>query len=113
MLPSQPQRRNTQDANPKEILYIQDSISNRFQCGRRVVETMEKLRDGRLSANEIPPIRIFQWNGGWHSEDNRRLWAFKAAGLTSVPVKVIDSCAMDKRKFTTRDNGLSVKMRGH
>ncbi|CAJ1387953.1 unnamed protein product [Effrenium voratum] len=34
--------------NPMEIRYIQDSISNRFQCGRRVRDTMEKLRDGRL-----------------------------------------------------------------
>ncbi|CAE8584875.1 unnamed protein product [Polarella glacialis] len=58
--------------DPEEILYIQDSIANRFQCGRKVVDTMKGLRHGALNVfTDIPPIRVFEWRGQVHTEDNR------------------------------------------
>ena len=99
------------EMSPAQIHFIQDSIANRFQCGRSVRDTMEKLKSGILRASAIPTIRIFQWNGKWHTEDNRRLWCFKKAGLSSVPVKRIDVSQVDTRKFSTRNNGESVVMR--
>ena len=57
-------------------------------------------------------IRVFLWDGQWHSEDNRRLWAFKTAGLTSVPVQVVQKESVDPRKFTTENRGASIRMRG-
>ena len=96
--------------NPQDIRYVQDSISSRFMCGRRVVETMNQLLTG-LSVDLIPTIRVFPWNGHWHSEDNRRLWAFKKAGLKAVPVRYVDKSSVDSRKFTTRDGGLTIRMR--
>ncbi|CAJ1346800.1 unnamed protein product [Effrenium voratum] len=98
--------------NPMEIRYIQDSISNRFQCGRRVRDTMEKLRDGRLQVEDIPKIRAFQHNGRWYTEDNRRLWAFKEADVSSAPVQVVAKASVDQRKFTSLDDGASIRMRG-
>lgn len=88
------------EMNPCEIFYIQDSIGNRFQCGRSVRKTMQELQKG-LDVSEIR----------WHTEDNRRLWCFRAAGLSSVPVKRIERSRVDPRKFTTRNGGTSIVMR--
>ena len=99
------------EMNPAQIHFIQDSIARKFQCGRSVRDTMEKLTRGVLRASAIPTIRVFQWNGKWHTEDNRRLWCFKEAGLSSVPVERIDVSQVDTRKFSTRNNGESVVMR--
>ena len=99
------------ELNPQEIRYVQDSISSKFQCGRRVADTMNQLLSGLLSIHSIPTIRVFQWNGHWYSQDNRRLWAFKKAGLKSVPVRYVDKSSVDERKFTTRDAGQTIRMR--
>ena len=98
--------------NPADISYTQDSISSKFQCGKLVKRTMELLESKALDILIIPEIRVFLWNGQWHSEDNRRLWAFKTAGLTSVPVKVVQKESVDPRKFTTENGGASIRMRG-
>ena len=99
------------EMSPAQIHFIQDSIANRFQCGRSVRDTMQQLKSGILRASAIPTIRVFQWKGKWHTEDNRRLWCFKEAGLSSVPVKRICVSQVDTRKFSTTNNGLSVFMR--
>lgn len=100
--------------DPQTVSYIQDSISNRFQCGRKVLDTMEKLKNGRIKIfqSKIPPIKIFQWEGKWHSQDNRRLWAFKQAGLRAVPAKVIDIASVHRDKFTTLNRGCTIRVRG-
>lgn len=98
--------------NPQDIFYIQDSIASRFQCGRSVRDTMQRLMTGTLSPSQIPAIRVFKMKGKWHTEDNRRLWAFKEAGLTSVPVKETSESYVDSRKFTTMNGGVRVRMRG-
>merc|ERR1712007_337024 len=107
-----PQSAGTIEVDPQKINFIQDSISNRFQCGRSVRDTMEKLRDGRLLATVLPIIRVFERRGKMYSEDSRRLWAFKEAGLTSVPAKLTNKGAVDSRKFTSTNGGTRVKMRG-
>ena len=98
--------------DPADISYTQDSISSKFQCGRLVKRTMEMLASKALDILAIPEIRVFLWDGKWHSEDNRRLWAFKTAGLTSVPVQVVQKESVDPRKFTTENRGASIRMRG-
>lgn len=98
--------------DPADISYTQDSISSKFQCGRLVKRTMEMLASKALDILAIPEIRVFLWDGQWHSEDNRRLWAFKTAGLTSVPVQVVQKESVDPRKFTTENRGASIRMRG-
>lgn len=102
---------SSEEMNPAQIHFIQDSIARKFQCGRSVRDTMEKLKRGVLRASSIPTISVFQWKGKWHTEDNRRLWCFKEAGLSSVPVKHICVSQVDTRKFSTTNNGLSVFMR--
>jgi len=98
--------------DPSQIRYCQDSISNRFQCGRRIRETRDKLVHGIESVDDIPTIRVFPWNGEWYTEDNRRLWAFKGANLRSVPVKMIEFSRVRREKLTTTNNGRSIRVRG-
>eukprot|EP00434_Breviolum_minutum_P030543 symbB.v1.2.027012.t1/scaffold2631.1/size74421/7 len=98
--------------NPADIFYTQDSISSKFQCGKLVKRTMELLASRSLDILEIPLIRVFLWDGRWHSQDNRRLWAFKTAGLTSVPVQVVQKESVKSSKLTTENRGASIRMRG-
>mmetsp|Transcript_108452 Transcript_108452/g.339265 ORF Transcript_108452/g.339265 Transcript_108452/m.339265 type:complete len:302 (+) Transcript_108452:34-939(+) len=101
-----------EEMDPADIHYIQDSIANIFRCGRVVCDTMEKLRRKEISPNDISPIMVFEMRGRIHTSDNRRLWAFKNAGVTSVPVLRILQSNVDPDKFTTTNNGLSIRMRG-
>ena len=102
--------------NPANIRFSQDTISKYFSDRTTTVGTMvTKLKTKQLKVSEIPAIRIFpaKWIIDyrekfykvsdenveklkqeiknteyeiWFSIDNRRLYAFKEAGLTSVPV---------------------------
>jgi len=57
-------------------------------------------------------IHVCQWKGGrWYSVDNRHLEAFRQAGLREVPVKKISISRADKNKFTTKNEGQSIKVR--
>ena len=99
---------NQEMMNPQNIFFTQAQISLFFKIGRGVVSTLVELESGELLASAFPPIRVFMWNGRWHSADNRRLWCFKQAGLTAVPVTRINIKSVDRRKFTTTNNGESV-----
>ena len=96
---------------PKDIYYIQDSIANRFQCGRSLLDTTIELESGDVCPSDIPTIRIFRWRRKWHTADNRRLWCFRAAGLRRIPVRYIHRSEVDPDKFTTENGGESVVMR--
>eukprot|EP00812_Abedinium_dasypus_P008464 NODE_2223_length_973_cov_290.007625.p2 GENE.NODE_2223_length_973_cov_290.007625~~NODE_2223_length_973_cov_290.007625.p2 ORF type:complete len:151 (+),score=1.73 NODE_2223_length_973_cov_290.007625:3-455(+) len=99
--------------DPRKIRYIQDSIANIFRCRRMVRDTMEKLRRRDISPfDDIPPIRVFEWRGMIFTSDNRRLWAFKTARVAEVPVVRTMASQVDPDKFTTRNDGTSIRMRG-
>ena len=49
--------------------------------------TMPQKKRQKIIA--IEPIRVFWHNQGWWSLDNRRLFAFRQAGVVSIPVTVI------------------------
>merc|ERR1712032_158761 len=96
--------------DPSTICYCQDSISNRFQCGRRLPETRDKLVAKAITVHDIPTIRVFPWQGKWFTEDNRRLWTFKSAGLRSVPVKLTQFSDVRPQKLTTTNSGRSIRV---
>lgn len=94
------------------IHYCQDSIANRFQCGRRLQDTLDQLLSKTITAHGIPAVRIFQWEGRWHTEDNRRLWCYKKAGTVSIPVRIKPFSQVDPNKLSTETRGKSVRVRG-
>ncbi|UVM49024.1 hemagglutinin repeat-containing protein [Pseudomonas sp. B21-015] len=100
-------------ANPKDIRFTQDSIKNAFADGGDLYSTIDGLKSGRISPNDIPPIRVFEKDGLVYSLDNRRLLAASAAG---VPVKIIPATpaeiAKEGWKMTTPNNGSIICIRG-
>ncbi len=67
---------------------------------------------GRVSADDVPPIRVFERDGKLYSLDNRRLYAFQEAG---VPIRSVwataDEVTSEAWKFTTRNDGVFVRVR--
>eukprot|EP00929_Paragymnodinium_shiwhaense_P112199 TRINITY_DN80459_c0_g1_i1.p1 TRINITY_DN80459_c0_g1~~TRINITY_DN80459_c0_g1_i1.p1 ORF type:complete len:959 (+),score=145.98 TRINITY_DN80459_c0_g1_i1:61-2877(+) len=98
--------------DPAEIRFSQDSCRSTFRCGRSLHDTAQQLRNQEISADiNIPIIEVFKWKGEWFTGGNRRLWAYKNAGLKAVPVHIIDFNDVWKDRLTTRDNGATIKVR--
>jgi hypothetical protein len=100
-------------ADPSTIRFTQSSVSATFKDGQTVQETIDALRSGKLSPNDLPPIRVFEKDGLNYTLDNRRLFA---AGQAGVPVKTIpataEEVAKESWKFTTPNNGTIVCVKG-
>lgn len=99
--------------DPRSIRFSQDSIKGTFKDGRRIQEVIDDLMAGRLSAADLPPIRIFEREGKLFTLDNRRLYAFQAAGLLVHTVQAsAEDLAMESWKLTTRNEGTAIRIRG-
>ena len=69
------------------------------------------LRSGKVTASDVDPIRIVEKDGLIYSLDNRRLKAFQDAGLP-IQYEKLDNIPVDElRKFTTKNEGVSVRVR--
>lgn len=99
--------------NPYLVRFSQNSISRRFTSGEPIDDVAEGLRSGRISPGTIPPIRVVERDGLLFSLDNRRLEAFRRAGI-DVPYRAAtsDEAATEAWKFTTTNGGVSVRVRG-
>ena len=100
--------------NPNSVRFSQDSISSNFKNGNSVSDTAAELRNGDVSADDFPPVRLVERDGNLYTLDNRRLAAFQQAGLPDVPYEMATSeeAAAEDWKFTTETNGLSIEIRG-
>ena len=100
-------------ANPKDIRFTQDSVSNTFKDGQTLQSTIDGLKSGKISPDDLPPIRVFEKDGAVYSLDNRRLLAASEAG---VPIKVVPATpaevAKEGWKMTTPNNGSIICVRG-
>ena len=103
---------------PSEIRFSQDSISNQFDPKSRhadmlIGETLDDLITGCTRVSDIPVISVLKMGDKWISADNRRLWVFKQlekfGGNETVPVEVVSY--IPEGKFTSKNGGLSVKIR--
>ena len=96
--------------NPNDVHFMQDSIRN--QTGdHTVLDNAEALRNGTLSVNDLPNIRIWEdKNGVLWTLDHRRLAAFRLAGLEEVPFEWanIDDVLRQSWKMTTQNGGTSI-----
>jgi hypothetical protein len=99
--------------NPSSIRFSQSSIKAAFSNGGSVEKMADALRSGTLAASEIPAIRLVEKDGVLFTLDNRRLEAFRRAGV-NVPYRMAtpDEIANEAWKFTTRNNGVSIRVRG-
>jgi hypothetical protein len=98
--------------DPHEVRFSQDSIREEFQTGGTIEDLADALRSGRVLPETIPPIRVVQRHGLLYSLDNRRLEAFRKAGVR-IPYRL--ATAEEERaeswKFTTKNQGRSIRIR--
>ncbi|HVI39745.1 MAG TPA: hypothetical protein VM577_03720, partial [Anaerovoracaceae bacterium] len=100
-------------ANPNSIRFSQDSVANTFKNSTALQETIDALKSGKISPNDLPPIRVFEQNGVIYTLDNRRLLVASEAG---VPIKITpataEEIAKEGWKMTTPNNGTIICVRG-
>ena len=99
--------------DPFQVRFSQHSISRRFKTGETIDDLAIRLRAGRIELASIPPIRVVERRGLLFTLDNRRLEAFRRAGV-DIPYRMAsaEEAAGEEWKFTTTNDGLSVRVRG-
>ena len=100
--------------DPAEIRFSQDSISATFRNGRGSIDELaEGLRSRRIDPSDVPAVRLVKRDGNLFTLDNRRLEAFRRAGV-DIPYRMAtpEEIAAEAYKFTTRNGGTSVRVRG-
>jgi hypothetical protein len=99
--------------DPHEVRFSQHSISYRFSEGGTIDDLAAALRAGTVEPEDLPPLRLVLRRGQWFTLDNRRLEAFRRAGL---PIHWREATAAELEaeawKFTTKNAGVSVHIRG-
>ncbi len=98
---------------PHLIQFTQESIGQRFRDGRSIWDLIEGLKSGRIQPQDVPPIRIFEWQGQLYTLDNRRLYAFQQAGkevptVWATPEEVQREAVHGNKRY----RGSSTRVRG-
>jgi len=98
----------------KDIRFTQDSISATFKDGSSVDDLINGLKSGKISPDDVPAIRIFEKDGVIYSLDNRRLYAFKEAGIDNINYvwATPEEIANEAWKMTTNNGGVTIRVRG-
>jgi hypothetical protein len=99
--------------DPKTVRFTQDSIASELRGGGSLDDLAKGLQSGKVKPADIPPIRVFERDGKLFTLDNRRLEAFRRAGV-KVPYRraTPEEVADESWKFTTKNAGESVRVRG-
>lgn len=99
--------------SPDQVRFSQASIRFRFRDGRTIDEMADGLRNGTIDPASIPPIRVLVKDGLYFTLDNRRLEAFRRAGV-EVPYRMATSeeIGAERWKITTTNDGMSICVRG-
>jgi hypothetical protein len=99
--------------DPATVRFSQSSISPNFSAGGSVDDLAAGLRGGTVKAGEVPAIRLVEKEGSRFTLDNRRLEAFRRAE-TPVPYRMAtpEEAAAEAWKFTTKNGGTSIRVRG-
>src|SRR5437588_722662 len=99
--------------DPTNVRFSQNSISYRFRDGSTIDALAEGLRNGQVRPEDVPPLRLVAREGQMFTLDNRRLEAFRRAGV-AIPWRLAtpEEIATEAWKFTTTNGGLSVRVRG-
>jgi hypothetical protein len=88
--------------NPRHIYYTQPNVSLHFNDGRELNLLIDSIKRKTITPENIPTIQVVEYNDRYYSLDNRRLCAFKSAGLDNIPVQILsmtnDEYAMKRFK---------------
>ena len=99
--------------NPAKVRFSQSSIRSTFSNGGTVDDLAIALKSGKVKPTDIDPIRLVNKDGKLYTLDNRRLEAFKRAGVeTPYRMATPEEAAAETWKFTTTNDGISIRVRG-
>jgi hypothetical protein len=98
--------------DPNRVRFSQNSIRATFRDGGSIDQLAEGLRSGSVNAEDVAPIRLFERDGKLFTLDNRRLEAFRRAGVR-VPYRMAtpEEVQEESWKFTTQNEGASIRVR--
>ncbi len=99
--------------DPHSVRFSQSSARYTFKNGETIDHLAQGLQDGTVSAHDVPPIRLVERDGELFTLDNRRLEAFRRAGV-DVPYRMAtpEEISAESFKFTTTNGGASIRIRG-
>jgi len=105
--------RNTSFIDPHNVRFSQESAGANFSTGGTISELSAGLKNGTVRPGDVPPIRLVERDGQLFSLDNRRLEAFRRAGI-NVPYRLANpqEAQNEAWKFTTTNGGISIRIRG-
>lgn len=76
-------------ASPHKVYFMKPCIKPRFSCGKSLSKTIEDLKSGNRSVEDIPLITVIQRHGKLISVDHRRLYCFRAAFPQDVEIPML------------------------
>jgi hypothetical protein len=104
--------------NPAEVRFSQDSIKAGFKDPKfgSIDDLAEGVRTGRIKPADIEPIRLIEREGKLITIDNRRLEAFRRAGV-EIPTRMATpeeiAQATRQGKFSAGELGSeTIRVRG-
>ena len=99
--------------DPATVRFSQSSISRNFSAGGSVDDLATSLRSRATKPGDVPSIRLVERDGQLFTLDNRRLEAFRRAEVP-IPYRMAtpEEAAAEAWKFTTRNSGTSIRVRG-
>lgn len=104
------------EVKPSNIRFSQDSIAGCWKIEKTPIgDTLDKLLLGKIHINDIPRITVHSIGEHLYSADNRRLWVFQKLESLGKCEKILvkyERLAIDSKKFTTQNNGVSIHIRG-
>jgi len=99
--------------DPQQVRFSQSSIKYEFKADGNIDQLASDLRTGRVRPEDVPPIRLVEKDGQLYTLDNRRLEAFRRAGVNvRYRMATPQEIAREGYKFTTTNGGASIRVRG-
>lgn len=102
---------------PCDVRFSQDSICRHFRgYGGNVNEAIRKIKQGIYTVGQFPRIEVVSRGGAYFTLDNRRLYVFRVLQvegyLDTITVYETQYTDWYRRKFTTFNEGESIRVRG-
>ena len=103
------------DLDPNEILFSQDSVSNKFRDGWTIQEKVSFIVRNQLPKEPFAPMRVVKKDtGGYITHDNRRLLLYRLLSrmqqIRKCTVCVV-ATPIPSWQLTTTDGGQEVRIR--
>ena len=108
-----PAKRKLVSLKVQDIHFSQASVAATFTSGGTISDLTQQLINSEISPENIPPIRVVQYEEQWITLDNRRLRAFKDSFLEYINVFICNLEDHDiKREFDSKRTNKSLRQGG-